>query len=760
MTFEEKSVKVVPTEGAALKVTGSCEYTSDIQLPGMLVVKALYPEYPRAKITKLDTSAAEALAGVGAVVTYHDLPDKTHYGILTKDQQIFAMDEVFYIGDIIALVAAETSEIAEQAVELLKVEYEPLEGVYDPVKAFQSSDILARSDIETNILDHVSVTHGDVKRGFDEADVIIKKSYSTQCMEQLFLETESVVADWDGENLVMYVSGQDPHGDRNQVADALGLPISKVQVIYPYVGGGFGGKEEMHIQIQTAVLAMKAKCPVKFVRSRQESLFTHQKRGAIHVYLETGAKKDGTLTAIRAKVIGDSGPYANIFPAVIGGTAELISGPYKIPNAQIDSYAVATNNLIAGGMRGFGTPEVAWAFEQNIDLIAEELGIDPVEFRLKNGMEKGTLMPSGAYIYHEIGLKKTIEEAAAAASWMERDQWLDREPAPGLKRGLGVATIWHGMGMGKGVVDHSGAVVEMVPDGSVILYTGSSEMGQGAITAQKIIISEDLGVPLDRIEAIVADTNAVPAAGTTSASRSTYMMGNAILKATNEIKDNLSVLASKQLEAKSEDLVYQDNKVWAKDNPDYTIDLPALAGQAWWENIQLRAEGFVEMWHPEEPVHELNFRHAHSIFAYATHIAQVLVDTGTGQVKVEKIWAAHDVGKAINRQAIEGQIDGGIAQGIGYALTEELQQKDGYLLNDSLSTYIAPVSTDMPDIQPIIIEVPQPSAPNGAIGIGEPTLVPVAPAIANAIADAIGVRMPSIPMTPERVLEEISKQKK
>lgn len=746
-------------EGLEQKVTGACEFTSDIQLPGMLIAKALYPEYPRARIKKLDTSAAEAIPGVVAIVTYHDLPDKTHYGILIKDQQIFAMDEVYYIGDIVALVAAETKEIAEQAVRAIQVEYEPLPGIYDPIQAFESSEIVARSDLKNNILAHESVTYGDVVRGFEDSDLVIKKTYQTQCMEQLFLETESVVADWNGKNLLMYVSGQDPHGDRNQVAEALGLPINRVRVIYPYVGGGFGGKEEMHIQIQTAALAMKAKRPVKFVRSRQESLFTHQKRGAIHIRLETGAKNDGTLTAVRAKIIGDSGPYANIFPAVIGGTAELVSGPYKISHAQIDAYAVATNNLIAGGMRGFGTPEVAWAFEQNIDLLALELGIDPVEFRLKNGMEKGTLMPSGAYIYHEIGLKETIQEAAAAANWYQRDQWLDREPSPGLRRGLGVATIWHGMGMGKGVVDHSGANVELTPDGSVILYTGSAELGQGAITAQKMMIAEDLGVDIKDIKVIMADTDAVPAAGTTSASRSTYMMGNAILSATKQIKVNLSELASKLLEVEAEDLVFEDNIVRAKDNSEHQIDLPKLAGQAWWQNIQLRVEGFAEMWHPSEPKHKLNFSHAHSIFAYATHIVQVLVDIETGHVNVEKIWAAHDVGKAINRQAIEGQIDGGVAQGIGYALTEELQQTDGVLLNDSLSTYIAPISVDMPEIYPIIVEVPQPSAPYGAIGIGEPPVAPVAPAIANAIADAIGIRMDQIPMTPERVLNQIQSNK-
>lgn len=741
-------------EGFVQKVTGSCEFTSDIHLPGMLIAKALYPEYPRARIKKLDVSAAEAIPGVIAIVTHHDLPDKTHYGLLVKDQQIFAMDEVYYIGDIIALVAAESEDIARQAVNAIQVEYEPLPGIYDPIQALESSDILARSDLKTNILAHESLTHGEVDRGFAEADVIVKRTYQTQCMEHLFLETESVVADWDGHNLLMYVSGQDPHGDRNQVAEALGLPINRVRVIYPYVGGGFGGKEELHIQIQTAVLAIKAKRPVKFVRSRQESLFTHQKRAAIHIRLETGASKDGRLTAMRAKIIGDSGPYANIFPAVIGCTVELISGPYKIPHAQVDGYAVATNNLTAGGMRGFGTPEVAFAFEQNMDLLAEELGIDPIEFRLKNGIEKDALVPAGAYIYHQIGLKETIRKAAEAAEWANREEWLDREPEPGLRRGLGAATIWHGMGMGKDVVDNSGATVEMTPDGSVILYTGSAELGQGAITAQKMLIADDLGIDIDNIKAIMADTDAVPAAGTTSASRSTYMMGKAILQATGQIRLNLLELAANVLESEIDELEMADNKVTVKGEPDRYLEIPKLANQAWWINKKLRGDGFAEMWHPPEPKHELNFSHAHSIFAYATQIAQVLVDTATGIVRVEKIWAAHDVGKAINRKAIEGQIDGGVMQGVGFALTEELLQKEGVLLNDSLATYIAPLSVDIPEIEHIIVEVPEPSGPNGAVGIGEPTVVPVAPAIANAIADAIGVRMTHLPMTPERILNE------
>lgn len=741
------------------KVTGRCAFTSDMRLPDMLIAKALYPAYPRARILELDTSAAEAIPGVAAVVTHRDLPDKTHYGILIQDQQIFAINEVCYVGDIIALVAAETKEIAEEAVKAIKVTYEPLPGIFDPMQAFASNDILARDDLESNILAHESVYAGDAAKGFAEADVVVKKSFQTQCIEHLFLETEGVIASWDGTEMTMYISGQDPHGDRNQVAAALGLPINRVRVIYPFVGGGFGGKEEMHVQIQTAVLAMKAQRPVKFIRERKESLFTHIKRAGIHIKFEAGAKADGTLTAMRAQLIGDSGPYSNIFPSVIACAAELASGPYKISNVQFDAYAVATNNLIGGGMRGFGGPEVAFAYEQIIDMLAQELGIDPIAMRLLNGMEKGTTMASGAFIPSEIGFKKTIEEAVASSKWNDRDQWLVKEPAPGVFRGMGVASIWHGMGMGRGIYDHCASTVEMTPDGSVILSTGAVEMGQGTFNAQKIIVAEELGIDPKDIKVNTIDTHMVPAAGPTSASAKTYLVGKAILNATKEIKENLLTLAANVLEADLEELILRDGKVWVDGAPDRFLEISKLAGQAWWMNIRLRVEGFSQMWHLEEPKHQFNASHPHSIFAYATHIAQVLVDTKTGQVTVEKIWAAHDVGRAISRQAVEGQIEGGVTQGLGYALYEELVQDQGQLLSNTLSTYIVPLAPDMPDIVPIIIEVPELTGPYGAKGVGEPPLTPVAPAIANAIADAVGIRMDAIPMTPQRVLNEIMRSK-
>jgi len=734
------------------KVTGEAQFTSDIQLPGMLVGKALYPSYPRARIMKLDTSAAKAIPGVLAVVTHRDLPHAKFYGPIAKDQPIFAIDEVHYIGDMVGAVAAITEEIADQALNAIDVAYEPIEGIFDAEEALRTSSILARRDLTSNILAHHSIRHGDVERGFSESSVIARQSYRTQCVEHLFLETESVVAEWDGDILTLYISGQDPHSDRNQVAEAMGLPTNRVRVIYPYVGGGFGGKEEMNVQIQTALLALKTSRPVKFIRSREESLHTHIKRQSVVFQYATAAKADGTLTAVKVVAVGDSGPYSNLHPAVMSCIAELACGPYKVPNAQIDAFSVATNNLLGGGMRGFGSPEIAYAYELNMDFLAAKLGMDPVELRLKNGLEKGTIMPSGACISHDPGLKETIRQAAESAQWFTREKWLDRKPEPRLRRGIGIASVWHPVGIGRNLEDHSGATVEMFPDGTVLLSTGTADLGQGTVATQASLVATELGIDISDVRINPLNTDFVPSAGVTAASRSTYMMGNAILDATRQIRESLLGLASEILEANPAELVLADKRVWVKEYPERFIELSKLSNQANFMNKRLRAEGFSEMWHPPEGQLDFKLPNPHSVFAFATDIAQVLVDIETGLVTVEKIWAAHDVGRAMNRKAIEGQIEGGIAQGVGYALYENLQQERGRLINSKLSMYIAPMVHEVPEIEPIIVEFPVPSGPNGATGVGEPTLTPVAPAISNAIADAVGVRFTQIPMTPERVL--------
>lgn len=735
------------------KVTGRCRYTFDMAVPNMLVGKLLYSEYPRARITKLDVSAAMAIPGVEAAVTHRDLPHEKHYGHITKDQPIFAIDEVHYLGDVVAGVAALDEDLAEEALKAIEIEYEPLPGIFDPLEAKMPGARLARSDLESNIIFHQSFSHGNAEAGFTESDVIFEQTYHTGAVEQLFLETEGAIAVWEGDSLTVYAGGQYPHRDRIQLADMFGIPASKVRIVYPYIGGGFGGKDELHTQPHVALLAWKTRHPVKLIRNRYESFLTHVKRHQFFITLKTGIKSDGTITALDVEAVLDAGPFTNMSLPVAGFAAEMSSGPYNVPNARVNAYTVATNNLIGGAMRGFGGPEMAFAQEQNLDIVAEMLGMDPLDVRLKNGMQKDSQMPSGAYIHYDIGLKKTMTEAAKASNWYERDQWLEREPSSHLRRGMGVASIWHGMSIGRNLMDFGRATVEMAPDGSVVLQSGTAEIGSGARTAQMMIVADALGVTPDVVRVADIDTEYTPDAGPTTASRSLFIVGNAILEATETIRNSLLNVAADEMEAAPEDLELGDGLITVRGTPASVrhMTIADAARIAWDTNKQLRGEGQCDLWVGEddpEPAYPV----AHTMFLYATQIAQVLVDVETGQVKVEKIWAAHDVGKEINPLGLQGQVDGGVMQGVGTALMEELQLESGRLLNPSLEGYLIPSIMDTPEIETIVVEVPEPHGPFGAKGVGEATLNPTAAAIANAIADAIGVHLWEMPMTPERIL--------
>lgn len=738
------------------KVTGRSQYTFDLKRPDMLVGKFLYAPYPRARILRLDTQRAAAMPGVHAVVTHRDIPGEKRYGYIVKDQPVLAIDEVCYIGDVVAAVAAVDEDTALAALDAIEVDYEALDGVFDAAAALAPAAPPARSDLTSNVLSHTVIDHGNIDAGFAQADLIVEHTYHTSAVEQLCMEPEGAVAEWDGATLTVICGGQYPHRDRLQIAEIMGLPANRVRVIYPAMGGGFGAKDELHVQAPVALLAWKASRPVKLVRTRSESMSTHVKRQRFTIRYRTGVRSDGTLTAVQARLILDAGPYTNASGAVAGFAAEMASGPYRIPHAHIEAYAVATNNQAGGAMRGFGGPEAAFAQEQNLDIVARRLGIDPLTLRLKNGMEKGTTMPTGAHVDYDIGLKETMHQAARAADWFSRERWLERNPAPHLRRGLGVATIWHGMGIGRNLLDRGDISLEMLPDGSVLLATGYVEMGQGTNTAQVLMVARELGVRPEDVRVITPDTHVTPDAGTTTASRATYMSGNAIHKAAAPIREALLQLAAAELETVPEDLDLVNGRITSRQGPaERSVTVAEMARRAWHANKPLRATGPVEMWHPEESRCRFNYPLAHSIFLYATHIAQVLVDTTTGQVQVEKVWAAHDVGKAVNRLGIEGQIDGGIVQGVGTALMEQLLESEGRVLNGTLETYQVPLAPDAPDIQHVIIEVPEPSGPGGAKGVGEATLNPVAAAIANAIADAGGIRLHTLPMTPERVLNAL-----
>jgi len=737
-----------------MKASGKAQYTTDLVFPNMLVGKLLYAEYPRARIKAIDTSRAQLMQGVLAVVTHRDLPADKRFGRFVKDQPIFAIDEVSYIGDIIAAVAAVDESTAEAAIRAIEVEYSPLPGVFDVSEAFTHNTVLARSDLSSNVLGHISINHGDIEKGFAEADVIIEHTYRTSTVDQAFLECEGTIATFDGKVLTIHAGGQHPYRDWVQIAEALGMPATRVQIVYPYIGGAFGGKDELHTQLQVAMLAMKCRQPVKLIRSRLESLFTHVKRNTLVTRYRSGARADGTITAIEVEALLDAGPYNNASPGIAYFLSDMACGPYKIENARIDTYVVATNNLAGGAMRGFGGPEIAFGQEQNIDLLAEKLKIDPLQFRLMNGLEKDTTVPNGTFIPYEVGFKKTITEAAKVCNWDKRDEWLVREPEPHLRRGLGVASVWHGIGFGEN--DFAQVTVEMMPDGSLQIQSGTSGIGTGSREVQALIAAKELGIPVGNIHFLLPQPGITPDAGSQTASRQVYMMGNAVLNACKRIRKSLLEEAAEEIHQEISDLDIMDGYIYVKaDQPERVLKLSEVAKNAWKHNRIIRVEGRSEYGILPISDNKTEKLKQFTVYAYATHIAQVLVDIETGQVIVERIWAAHDVGKALYQQGVKGQINGGVVQGLGYALMEELRLDQGQLSTTSFATYLIPTAADAPEIIPVIVEVQEPTGPYGAKGLGEPTLTPVAPAIANAIADAVGVRTWQLPMTGEKILNTL-----
>ena len=732
------------------KVAGKAKYTTDLEFPNMLIGKFLYAPYPHAQILGVDTSKAETLPGVVAVVTYHDLPAEKLYGRFVKDQPIFAIDEVSYIGDIVAAVAAVDEITAEKAVNAIDVKYNRLPGVFDVSEAYYNNAVLARIDLTSNILNHLSINYGDIETGFALADVVVEHTYRTSTVDQVFLECEGTIATFDGDKLTIYAGGQYPYRDWVQMAEAMGLPATKVHIIYPYIGGAFGGKDEFHTQLQVAALAMKCKQPVKLIRSREESLFTHVKRNTLVVRYKTGAKSDGTITAIDVEALLDAGPYNNASPGIAHFLTHMACGPYKIANARINTYVVATNNFPGGAMRGYGGPEIAFGQEQNIDIVANKLSIDPVKFRLMNGLEKGTELPNNTHIPYEVGFKETITQAAKACNWFTKDDWLIREPSHNLRRGLGVASIMHGVGFGER--DFAQITVEMAPDGSILIQSGISGIGTGAREVQAMIAAKELGVPISNIQVSFPHPGITADAGSQTASRTIYMVGNAVLSACKIIRNALLEEVAEQIGQDINDLDIIGGYVCVKaDPPERIQNIQEVAKRAWSHNRILKADG--RSGYGLLPISDGESKKLERliVYSYATHIAQVLVDIETGQVRVEKIWAAHDVGKILSDLAVKGQIHGGVMTGLGYSIMEELKIDHGHLSTPNLTTYLIPTSVDVPEITPVIIEVEEPTGPYGAKGLGESTLTPVAPAIANAIADAVGVRTWQLPMTGEKI---------
>jgi CO/xanthine dehydrogenase Mo-binding subunit/aerobic-type carbon monoxide dehydrogenase small subunit (CoxS/CutS family) len=760
--------KPLPRPDARAKVTGEAIFAADLYFENMLHAKVLRSAYHHARIRRIDTSKAKALSGVAAVLTADDIPGARTHGTIRADWPTLCWDKVRYTGDALALVAAETESIAEEALKLIEVDYELLPAVFSPQEALAPGAPLVHDDTPGNLLKHIKVRKGDIEDGFAQADVVVEQEYHTPFIEHAFLEPEAGVAtltptppsplplsqNWErgrgaqgggGEGrIIVYVGSQIPFEDRRQVAEALALPEEQVRIVQTAVGGAFGGKEDITVQIPTALLAQATGRPVKLVFSREESMRVHPKRHATTIRLKVGARQDGTLTAVQAIIWGNAGAYASLSEPVMTRTATHAAGPYQVPYVRIDCYAVYTNNPPAGAMRGFGVPQASFAMESTMDLLAEKLGLHPLELRRRNALQVGSVTATGQVLRESVGLLETIERVEAAVQELGEEALIPS--VPDKRRGLGFACCLKNVGLGGGLPDTAGAAVDLTEDGSAVVRIGAAEIGQGLVVIAAQIAAEVLGVPYERVQLVVGDTARTPDGGPTTASRQTFITGNAVRYAALKIREQLTAAVAEALDVPPDALSFSEGRVTTPDGRD--VSLVEAIALAQGEGRPLSAE---HVYQPPATTPLGEPGDDHFAYGFATQAALVEVDTRTGRVEVLRVVAAHDVGRAINPQAIAGQLEGGVAMGMGFALSEELVVKEGVVQNANLARYRIPRIGRMPEVVPIIVEAATSEGPFGAKGVGEITSIPTAPAIINAIHAAAGARITELPATPERV---------
>lgn len=732
------------------KVRGALKYMSDLSLPNMIHGAVLRSKHPHALIKKIDTKRAKELDGVVTVLTHEDVPGLNGFGIAIPDQPVLCGDKVRYMGDAVALVGAESKETAERALELIEVEYEPLPPVSDPEQAMLESSPLVH---ETgNIHNHVKIERGDVEAAFKEAHVVVENTYSTPRQMHAFLEPESGVATIDEDkNITIWCGGQHPYRDQLQVARALGMNPRKIRIVNTPAGGAFGGKDEITLQIYLALLVLHTGRPAKIVISREESVVAGMKRHPMKIYMKTAASADGTILANQARVVSDTGAYASLGGPVIGFAIEHSCGAYRVENVDLEGFCVYTNNCVAGAFRGFGANQVTFAVETQLDMIAEKLGMGKLELRKKNALRKGDIAALGHKMEASVGLMRTLEAAENSRLWQIREELKAKPSAPHKKRGIGIACSFQGCGLGKGLPDYGAATIELLPNGQFAIGISCPEIGQGNTTAFVQIAADYIKCSIDDIVMLSGDTGHTLDSGTSTASRSIYTGGNALKLAAENLHDAISTVAAEILSVPGNDIDIRYESAVSRSCPGKTVSFKTIAEFVKKKGKTIKSEGHF-LWPVSETELEGYVGIPHLLYSYITQIALVEVNTLTGETEVVEAVSVPDPGKAINPQGVEGQSEGGVVMGMGYALTEDTIIEEGITLTRNFSTYILPTSLDMPHkIDTIIAEELEPSGPFGAKGIGEAVCVPISPAITNAIYDAVGVWMKQIPATAERV---------
>ncbi len=723
-----ESVKRIDARG---KVTGETRYPGDIDIEGQLWMRIKFSERAHARVLKIDAAKAESLPGVVRVFTSLDVP-VNEYGLVIKDQPVLCgpggvkagADVARCYMDMVATVVAETDAIAQAALDLIAVQYEDLPAVFDPEEAMTESAPQLHPECPGNLVARYRIRRGDMEAGWKAAAVVVEGEYETTWQEHAYLQPEAGLAYIDEEDRVaVVVAGQWTHEDQEQIYHALDLPPEQARVIYPAIGGAFGGREDMSVQIVLALAAWKLRVPIKIQWNREESILYHHKRHPIKVRAKWGATREGLLTAVSAEVIGDAGAYNYTSNKVLGNAQLTVTGPYEIPNIHVDTYAVYTNNIPSGAFRGFGAPQALFAAEGQMNRLAAALNMDPLEIRLRNSIREGSIGSVDTPFPAGVTMPQVFEACGRESWWaLSGGRWRlhsAAQPADQSKRrGRGIAGGFKNVGFSFGFPEHCWAGLELqgrADIDKVILYQAGAEVGQGAHTALCQMAADAIGVPFDAVELVASDTATSGSSGSASASRLTFMSGNAIRGAAEIARRNWQ---NEERPARGE-FMYR---------PPATTPFDPETGRA-----------------------EPNFA-----YGYVAEAVEVEVDIETGQVRLLEVVCANDVGKVINPQQLEGQIEGAIVQAQGYALMEHLHSDQGRILNPYLSTYLIPTSLDVPPkIKSVILEHPDPLGPWGARGMAEMPFLPLAPAIAAAIFDATGVWIDSQPFTPQKVVKAL-----
>jgi 4-hydroxybenzoyl-CoA reductase alpha subunit len=766
--------KRIPRKDGPEKVTGRAQYTVDIRLPSMLAGRILRSPHPHARILNIDTSRAESLPGVKAIITSKDTAGAMHGFVETPrypaDQYPLAKDRVRYIGEEVAAVAANDPYVAEEALNLIEVDYEPLPAVFDPEEAMRpGAPEIHPTDPRTNepfpnIAGKTETRWGDIEKGFSESDYVREDRFESHLRTHGYLEPQATVASYEGGKLNVWTSSQGPFIKRAKLAQTLRLPFSRVRVHKAYVGGAFGGKVDLFShEYCAALLSMKAGCPVKFVATREE-IFTAYRHGQpLIIEIKTGVKKDGTLVAQQYRVINNCGGYRGSGVVVIFLAWGYMMPPYRFPHLQYEGYAVYTNNPVRAPQRGHGCPQIRFAVESQLDIIAEEIGLDPTEIRLKNARKPGEQLPNGDNV-HNYGLIECIKKAAKHTDFQKKCGNTRAAPASGerLRRGIGMGVSSY---MSGSLIypNSSSVVVKMNDDGSVSLLTGALDIGQGAETILSQIVAEELKVPIEEIQVIAADTETTPVDIGSWISANAYVSGNAARMAAAEVRQKLLDIAAGELEANVEDLVVEDKTIHVVGSPAQKLTYEKLVAA----RVQkCRGDPIIGEGHwramrdvPFHPSLATTKGRWSENYASDAQVAEVEVDTQTGQVRLIRAVTVHDCGFPINPLLIEGQVDGQVSMALGHALLEEVLMEEGRTLNPSFLEYRMPSThhTARSECVEVITESYETGRAYRTKEVGEGLVSGMLAAIANAIYDAVGVRLYSTPFTPEKILRGLGK---